>query len=408
MTEHRAELTRRKFLTTSLGCLASAGVAGVAPGMARTDRKPPDPEKTGNRPVTRKLGRTALEVPIVSAGAGAGTDPGFVQVSFETGMRLFDTDARYLNGRHEQMLGRVFNRMGVRDKVAIMTKVHTPEQRRGLSAERSKKLLYKTLEGCLKRLMTDYIDILLVHDVSDPGSVKDPAIMEAMTRVKEQGKTRYIGTATHANMARAINATVEAEIYDVVLTSINFTMADDMALLDGIKNAAAKGVGVIAMKTQAGGYAFPEPDTLRDFSGAVINSAALKWVCHNENIATAIPGVANYEHMRANFAVALNPEYTDEEKRFLSDNRIKLGFEFCRQCNCCVAGCPRDVDIPALMRTHMYVRQYANFELARQALDSIEVDRGVAACASCASCLARCAKSVNIPRKIEELKLIYA
>jgi predicted aldo/keto reductase-like oxidoreductase len=408
MTKPGSNLTRRDFLTASASCLASAALAGSAAATGSAGPEPAEPDNTKSTIPTRRLARTDIDVPLVSGGAGAANDPGLIQASFESGMYLFDTDARYQHGRHEQLLGRAFSRMGVRDRVVIMTKVHTPEQRAGLSGEESKKLLTETFEGSLKRLRTDYVDILLVHHVSDRRTIRDPAILEALTRLKRQGKARAIGTATHENMTVAINATAEDGVYDIVLTTINFTMADDRKLLEAIDNAARKGVGVIAMKTQAGGYSFPNPGTLRTYSSAVVNSAALKWVCHNRNIASSIPGIATYDHLRANLAVALNWEYTDEEKRFLSDNLIKLGMEFCRQCRKCVATCPRNADVPTLMRTHMYAQQYRDFGLARQTLDTISSNRSLSACAACGECSAACANSVNIPRKINELKLLYA
>jgi predicted aldo/keto reductase-like oxidoreductase len=256
-------------------------------------------------------------------------------------------------------------------------------------------------------LQTDYADILLVPDVSTSRQIKDETIMEVMFRVKQQGKARFIGIATHAKMAVAINAAIEADIYDVVLTSINFTMADDTSLLKAIKNAADSGLGVIAMKTQAGGARFPDPSSHRNYSNAVINSAALKWVCHNENIATSIPGFATYDHLRANHAIAMDPEYTAEEKRFLADNKVKLSLEFCRQCRRCLSSCPSGAEIPTLMRTHMYAHQYADFVRARHSFRSIPDHHGLTLCTSCAECVARCANSVNIPRKIEELKSVY-
>jgi len=407
MTDRKTDLSRRGFLASSLGCLASAGLMAASNLGCKSD-PPADTPLVQGDPIMRKLGRTDIVTPIVGQGGGGATDPGFVYKCYKQGMRLFDTDARYRGGRHEEMLGLAFARMNVRHDVILMTKVHTPEQRAGLSPEESKALLYRTVEGCLRRLQTDYIDILLVHDVSSPRPIKDPSIMEAMATVKQQGKTRYIGTATHANMATAINATVEAGIYDVVLTAINFTMADDTRLLSAIQNAADTGVGIVAMKTQAGGYAFPNPDTMEDYSTAVINSAALKWVCQNENITASVPGISNFDHLRANLAVGVDPEYTDEERRFLADNDIKLSMEFCRQCRYCVATCPNNVEIPALMRTHMYTRQYADFDLARQTLDLIESDRGLSACAACSTCRAECANSVNIARKIAELIAVYA
>ena len=75
-------------------------------------------------------------------------------------------------------------------------------------------------------------------------------------------------------------------------------MVDDVDLLGAIENAASKGVGVIAMKTQAGGSRLPNPETLERFNSSIIATACLKWVMRNENITTAIPGYTNFEHMR--------------------------------------------------------------------------------------------------------------
>ncbi len=406
MSEQNSDFTRRKFMTASLGCLATAAMAGVTPSVVRGQEKEAEPNKKGI--VSRKLGRTDLMVPIVSMGAGAANDPGLVQACFEAGMRHFDTAAVYAFGRNEQMVGMALAKMGVRDKAIIGTKVLTPAQRTGVTPAELKRQVIASVEGSLKRLKTDYVDILGIHDVRDPATVKDEATMEALLQVKKQGKARYIGTTTHAAMADVINATVEAGIYDTVLTSFNFTMADDAAMMSAVANAAKKGVGVVAMKTQAGGANFPDPETLRQYSSAVVNSAALKWVLRNENVATTIPGISNYDHMRANMAVASNLEYTDEEKKFLSDNSIKLSMGFCRQCRKCLASCPHNTEIPDLMRTHMYATQYADLHKARTTIDQIARGRGLDACALCSTCTAQCVNSVDIPRKIGDLKLIYA
>ncbi len=408
MTDQNHGLTRRKFMSTSLGCLATAGLAGVAPALARAEDQTASIEEPAGDVIYRKLGRTGLEIPIVSMGAGACNDPALVQACYESGMRHFDTGASYAFGRNEQMIANAIRRLGVRDKAIIGTKVHTPAQRNGLTPEQSRKTLLDTLAGSLRRLKTDYVDILYLHDVSDPAPIHDAAIKEAMTQAKEEGKARYLGVATHAGQAAVINAVVEAEIYDVVLAAFNFTMADDTDLIGAIAKAGQKGVGLLAMKTQAGGARFPNPETLRDYDGSVINSAALKWVLHNENISTTIPGIANFDHLRANMAVARNLEYTEEEKRFLSDNSLKLGMGFCRQCRKCLASCPQDIDIPNLMRTHMYAAQYADFQLARQTINEIPKTNGLQACASCTTCSASCANSVDIPGRISELKLMYA
>jgi predicted aldo/keto reductase-like oxidoreductase len=406
MAESNSGFSRRKFMATSLGCLASAGLTGLAPGLARGQEEAAG-DTTGADIVYRTLGRTGIKVPVVSMGGGACNDPALVQACFEIGMRGFDTASAYAFGRNEQMIGSALHKMGVRDQAVIITKQHSPGQRNGLADEEHEAVMRRTLEGSLRRLKTDYVDALLLHDVRDAATVNNQAIQEALVKFRKEGKVRAIGVATHASMSDVINALVAAEVYDVVLTSFNVTMANDTDLLGAIANAGKNNVGVIAMKTQAGGGRFPNPETLQNFSAEVINSTALKWVVNNENVATTIPGIGNYDHMRANFAVASNITYTDEEAKFLDDNAITLGMGFCRQCSQCLASCPDEVDIPDLMRTHMYAAQYGDFRKARRTIDAIPAKRGLQACVNCDTCTAQCANSVDIPTKIDELKLMY-
>jgi succinate dehydrogenase/fumarate reductase-like Fe-S protein len=66
------------------------------------------------------------------------------------------------------------------------------------------------------------------------------------------------------------------------------------------------------------------------------------------------------------------------------------------------------VDVPTLMRTHMYAANYANFEQARATFEEIPAAASLGQCASCASCAARCAHNVAIAERIADLKAIYA
>ena len=406
MNESNSALSRRKFLYSSAGLLATAGMATLTPGVvaaaSATEKKAAAGEIT-----YRTLGKTGLKLPIVSMGAGACNDPGLVQACYEIGMRHFDTAANYGYGRNEQMVSRAIDRLKVRDKIIIASKVHTPDQRNGLTPERSKKRLIDSVEASLRRLKTDYLDILYVHAIEEAEEVHDEAIIEALLQVKKEGKVRFVGTSFHTDMANVMNATIDAGVYDVALVAINFTMADDTDLLKAIARASKTGIGVIAMKTQAGGTSFPNPETIREYDGSVINSAALKWALKNEYITTAITGIDTHEHMRFNFAIASNLELTEMETKFLTDNKAKLGIGFCRQCKSCLASCPRGVDVPKLMRTHMYAAQYSDFQKARITLNEIPTNRGLGNCTSCQTCLADCANTVDIDKRINNLRLMY-
>ncbi len=407
MSTNQSDISRRGFLTASLTGLVSAGMVSLSPQVLLAQDDAGD-EASGEI-IYRTLGKTGMKVPIVSLGVGAVGSPAIVQSAYELGIRLFDTAANYQNGRNEQMLGNVLAKLKARENSIISTKIFVRPQREGAEPAVLKKKAISLVDGSLRRLKTDYIDILSVHDVSSVEDVQQPGMLEAMMSLKESGKVRAIGLTTHSNMAVVLNEAIANGNWDAVVTSFNFTMTEDEEMMTAIKKASASGIGIIAMKTQAGGANWPNPESRRNYSSSTINKAVLRWVMNNEFVHTCIPGMGNFDHLNEDWEIAGNLKYTDEEKKLLGDNSIKLSLGFCRQCNQCLASCPYDTDIPGLMRTHMYASQYSDFYKARATYDEIPKQSSLAACSDCTSCVAQCAhKSVDIASNIENLKLLYA
>lgn len=405
MDKRKANLSRRAFLSSAAAGVVSAGIAGMCP-VAGLAQQAQEKKAISDQIIYRRIERTGMRLPIVSMGVMNANNPAVVQASYELGVRHFDTAAFYQFGANEQMVGGVISKMGVRDKVNIGTKSYLTGQRVSDPKEVVKKITSLCLAS-LGRLKTDYVDIFSIHDVSNGQVPADPAVMEALAILKDQKKILAAGLSTHSNMADVINAAAATGFYDVIITAINFTMAGDAALLGAIENAARKGMGIVAMKTLAGGSRWPNPDSRQNYPTEVVVSAALKWVLNNPHVTTAIPGYDNFDQMRQSFAFASNPELTEQEKKFLSDNKVVLGFEFCRQCRRCLASCPNGVDVPTLMRTHMYAAQYGNLVHARQTYDTIPEGQNLRPCGSCGECAVQCANSVNIDRRIRELKTMY-
>jgi len=405
MDESKNKLTRRGFISRSLAGIAAAGVAGVAPSLASAEEKAAK-EAGKSEAIYRELGKTGLRMPIVNMGVMNSNNPELIGASYDLGVRMFDTAARYQFGRNEQMVGTAISELGIRDNVMIATKEWRPAQREGMTAAEAKEKFIKLTEGSLKRLKTDYVDIIYIHSIHNVEELDEEGAFSAMDQLKKDGKVRATGVSTHESMADVINKVVDDRLCDVVLTAINVSMANDTALLEAIDKAAAAGIGIVAMKTQAGGRRLPNQASLSQYDNATVNQAMLKWVLRNESITTAIPGYTSLEHMAEDIAVIGNIEYTEEEKRFLADNELQLGLGFCRQCRMCMATCPHEVDVPALMRTHMYLAQYGNLCEARAALDEAPPGCGIEACRSCAACTARCGNAVDIGYRIEELKAL--
>jgi uncharacterized protein len=189
----------------------------------------------------------------------------------------------------------------------------------------------------------------------------------------------------------------------VFLVTWNYSMAHDTEMLKTIERAAKQGIGIVAMKTQAGGTAKPDAKDRKQLP-PISQTALLKWALNHEFVTTAIPGFSTYQHLEQDFSVARNLAYTDDERAFLEDRNFFAQAEFCQQCGKCTEGCPRHVDVPSLMRSHMYAVQYRNARLAQETIAGIAAGRGLEACNGCESCTLTCRNSVHIAKKISQLQ----
>ncbi len=393
---------RRDFIFKPLGCLAASRLLSGIPLFAQSSSPAPSPD---TKPlIYRTLGKTGISMPIVSMGVMNADVPGLIRRSYELGIRHFDTAAVYQDGRNEEMVGRVIKEMGIRNKVTIATKGFVPVLNKGMNAAQSKARFAEIFDGSLKRLQMDHVDILFYHSVDTVEDANAEGPIAALVEAKKAGKARFIGISTHRPDA-ILNEAMKLGVYDVALVVMNYTMAGAPEILNTIDRAAKQGIGIIAMKTQAGGSVKPDPKLPKQLSPAS-QTALLKWVLRHESVATAIPGFSTYEHLEQDFSVARNLAYSEEERQFLGDKNTVANAEFCHQCGECRADCPKQVEIPSLMRSHMYALQYRNVEKAQSMLASLPLDKGLTVCRSCVTCEASCRGTVNIPRKIAELKVL--
>jgi uncharacterized protein len=378
--------------------------AGTASVLARTDflLASPRPGTPAPAALQRTLGNTGLSLPVVSMGVMNADVPGLLRRAYELGIRHFDTAAGYQNGRNEEMVGQVIKEMGVREKVVISTK--QPSRNLSQNAAEARMRFVEGVEGSLKRLQMDYVDILYHHSVDSVEDAQAEGPLAALQGLKKAGKTRFIGLSTHTTVD-VLSEAMRLNLFDVGLVMLNYTMAHDAGILSTIEKAAKSGMGIVAMKTQAGGTVKPDAKLPKELPAAS-QTALLKWVLNHEFVTTAIPGFSTYEHLEQDFSVAHNLAYTLEEERFLADKTFAAKAEFCRQCGECREDCPKGVDIPVLMRSHMYAVQYRNVGMAREMLASTAPGRGLEACAACESCRVTCRNSVQIGRKIAQLKVL--
>jgi len=396
-------MSRRQFIGSAATGAVGAGLAG--PILAQ-ERGAADNGDAGKELVYRTLGRTGLKIPLVSFGVMNSDNPELLRKAFDLGLNHLDTAHGYLRGNSERVIGEVVESVGNRDEVLIATKMRFARDREklvftteGTAREpgASGENLFSQLETSLERLRTDHVDILYLHSCYSPEMATYEPLMSALVKVKEQGKTRFIGVSTHSDEPNVIRSAVDTGVYDVVLTAYNFLQEHRDAVREAIAYAAGKGVGVIAMKTQGGRRLQQQEDV------EVNHRAALKWVLNDENVCTTIPGMTTFDQMDLNYSVMADLKLSEAEKRDLKLASLLPGTLFCQGCRQCIPSCPQRVDIPTLMRAYMYSVAYENRVQAAETLGGLPRELGLDTCGECESCAATCHRGLPIGTRVGEL-----
>jgi predicted aldo/keto reductase-like oxidoreductase len=269
----------------------------------------------------------------------------------------------------------------------------------GLSGEALQKAFLDMFDLSLQRLGLDHVEVLYLHNNSAAEHVQNPDMIAALEKAKKSGKARFVGMTTHSNEPAVIRAAIEAKAYDVVLTAFNFRQDHRAEISRAIAEAAAAGIGVVAMKTQAGAYWDKEkqqPINMR---------AALKWALNDPSVTTAIPGFTTFDQLKEDWSVVTDITLTPEELKDLRLGEQAAGL-YCQQCGQCLQGCPKGLPIPELMRGYMYAYGYRNLGLAHELVSSLDVPEN--ACGSCASCSAVCAKGFDVADRVTDISRLRA
>ncbi|HTR99951.1 MAG TPA: aldo/keto reductase [Bacteroidota bacterium] len=371
-------LDRRGFLKSSaLG--ASAAMFSASP-LASIAGRWTHRQKTEKKLITRRLGNTGIELPVVSMGVMRSDNPELVRAALAAGMRHLDTAHSYMEGNNESMLGGVLKDYP-RSSFVISTKVPPMDAASFLD----------TLDESLRRLRMDFVDILYVHGPSAKSDVLDPAILAALRSAKESGKAKHVGVSTHKNEPDVIRWAASSGVYEVVLTSVNFRQDHYAEVRAAMAEGVRAGLGIVGMKTMAGGFY----DRAR--TKPINCKAAIKWVLQDPNLTTTIPGITSFEMLAQNASVNEDITLTDEEKASLAHLPAEGGL-YCQGCGNCTRSCGRHLPIPDVMRAYMYTYGYGAPRGARSLLRDLGL--GADPCGECPSCTAHCAKGFAVRERI--------
>ncbi len=248
--------------------------------------------------------------------------------AFDLGITLFDAADTYGNGRSEELIAKAFPKQ--RDEIVIATKVgydfvtHGETRGRGqreIPQDFSPEAITRATESALKRLKTDRIDLLQLHNIRME-QIEDDALWRALDQLKASGKIRYYGIALGPAigwMYEGINCIREREvtsvqhIYNILEQHPGRAMHDaateaarDTMFLIRVTHSSGMLEGKYTEDTvfPAGDHRLHRPrswllngikkvDRLRflESEERTLGQAALQWLLADERVASTLPNI---------------------------------------------------------------------------------------------------------------------
>ena len=266
----------------------------------------------------RVLGRTGIAVSVLGFGGsetGYGGSPAsavakILNSALDDGLNLIDTAACYGDG--EEQLGRAVSHR--RSEFFLMTKCGHAAGLPGV--DWGQKMMAASIDRSLKRLKTDYLDVIQLHSCSER-HLRKGKVIEVLQRAREAGKTRFVGYSGDGD--DAIYA-IETGMFDTLQISVS--IADQEAIDRVLARAREKNIGVIAKRPIAnaawigkGGasdwYSRPywerlkklDYDFLHDEAAQSI-ATALRFTLSSPGVHTAIVGTTKPGRWQQNAALA--------------------------------------------------------------------------------------------------------
>jgi len=283
------DLSRRKFLEK----LGQGTVAGVSYSLLN-ELAEARPAGAKSLP-TRTLGRTGAKVSILAFGCGSRflmyedeeKATAILNHAIDNGITYLDTAYSYGDGKSETRVGKV---MATRRKdVWLATKI----------PDRTRDEFMRRLEGSLKRLQTDHLDLLHIHSLGnadDLTKIEAPnGAMKALREAREQKMCRAIGMTSHTS-GQVLATAIQHNDLDCVQMALNASQNGSFEAA-ALPAARAKNLGIIAMKVTGQEFLLGSEPGKTDINSLLRYSLSLP-------VTAAVVGMPKQDMVDANIEIA--------------------------------------------------------------------------------------------------------
>ncbi len=393
-------MKRRTFIQSAAMLAAVGGVPVVAMAEEKTSGVPTKAQVKAYR----VLGKTGIKMSDISFGGGRLSSAALVMRAIDRGMNYIDTAPDY--GPSEDFIGEALKKVKGRDKVHIASKYCNPipyqAGKSHLAAGSTEKEYIAAVENSLKRLGTDYLDVVFVHAMGENKDIEQekqrllsPEMLSATEKLKKAGKIRFLAVSSHGpnNMETLMSMAVRSGHYDLIMPAFNFMKFPKVPEL--LKEAKAHDVGVVAMKVLAG-----TKESDMKLNPGHFEQAAFKWALNHPEVAGLVITIQSAQDLDL-YLPASGEAFTALDQRILDQYAALHGADYCRTgCGECLGACELGVDVASILRYQMYFENYGDEKRAMLAYAALEKNGGV--CGGCVdeACNQACSYGLSVSQKL--------
>jgi predicted aldo/keto reductase-like oxidoreductase len=230
--------------------------------------------------------------------------------ALDLGVTFFDSAAKYHNGESDVTYGKAFS-PSERQKIVLMSKAEL----------RTKKEAMTQLENTLKRMKTDYLDLWQCHEVARHDEVDKifapGGSLEAFVEAKQQGKVRHIGFTGHHDYTVHQRLLDGYDGWETCQFPVNLVDPHYLSFLTNfLPNARKKGLGIIAMKSNAIG------NITKNRIATIEECLRFSW---SQDIDTLVSGAETTGQLEENVAVLRNLKKMSKSEVSVILHRTKQG-----------------------------------------------------------------------------------
>ncbi|MBP7175401.1 MAG: aldo/keto reductase [Thermoclostridium sp.] len=347
----------------------------------------------------RTLGNTELKVSIIGLGmeylqsnVSRETVISVVHEAIDHGVNYFDMLAS--SPEVKDNFGAAFK--GHRNDIILAGHLGIAETNGQYRKSRDYKECEDLFHDLLKRLDTDHLDVLHLHNIDEEDDYQNVigknGLYELAGKLKLAGKVRFICLSGHSTHIAA--QAIKDDVVDVLMHPINIVW-DVKGKRELLHLCAAEGVGVVAMKTYAGGAVFTEKIPVTPLQ-------CIHYSLSQPAVATVVVGVKSNDELKAALRYL---EASADEKSF--DQALSIIQKdtqgMCVYCNHCLP-CPVGIDV-GRVNSLVSSAQYGVTKNLKQEYDALMVK--ASDCVECGACESRCPFRVDVVNRMHKASELF-